>query len=150
MSRVTKAAPAHTPGPWLSDERIVPWLGGEAPAVRVAHEREPGLWSPVCMVQPDQTGRYQPAGSLNPIADARLIAAAPTMLAALQACEENLRLIHEALGPVAKGAPMPTHSTFAAWQLASNAIAKALGGTELQSDTAASQSRRRAGVEDKR
>ncbi len=61
------------------------------------------------------------------LANARLIAAAPMMLAALRACEENLRLIHDALGPVPKDAPMPTHSTFAAWELASAAITEATG-----------------------
>lgn len=49
------------------------------------------------------------------------------LLAALEACEENLRLIHEAAGPVPKSAPMPSHSTFGAWELARGAIAKARG-----------------------
>ena len=41
---------------------------------------------------------------------------------ALRACEENLRLIHEAAGPVPPGAPMPSHCTFAAWHLAYRAL----------------------------
>lgn len=53
--------------------------------------------------------------------------AAPDLLSALRACEENLRLIHGAAGPIPRDAPMPSHSTFGAWEAARAAIAKATG-----------------------
>lgn len=42
---------------------------------------------------------------------------------ALIACEEVLRLINEAAGPIPKGAPMPRWSSFEAWRMAHDALA---------------------------
>lgn len=42
---------------------------------------------------------------------------------ALEACEEVLRLVHEAAGPVPTSAPMPKHCTFEAWKMAVVALA---------------------------
>lgn len=63
----------------------------------------------------------------NDAANADLMAAAPDLLAALEACEETMRLIHNAAGVLPQSAPMPEHSTFGAWQLATAAISKARG-----------------------
>lgn len=37
------------------------------------------------------------------------------VIEAANGCEENLRLIHEAAGPVPEDAPMPAMSTYEAW-----------------------------------
>lgn len=61
------------------------------------------------------------------LAQAHLLAASWDLLAACEACEENLRLIHDALGEVPEGSPMPKHCTFEAWKMAAEAIARACG-----------------------
>lgn len=75
-----------TPGPWRSDGAIVGWLSGDAPGVAVwaPDPHAPNTFNPVCMVQPHLSGKYQVAGSYNPIEDARLIAAAPSLAEALE------------------------------------------------------------------
>lgn len=50
-------------------------------------------------------------------------AAAPATRDALLACEEVLRLVHEAAGPVPADAPMPRHCSFDAWRMARAALA---------------------------
>ncbi len=66
----------HTPGPWLTDNAVVGWHGGECPAVRVSYESSPGYFSALAMC--DTRG-----GEENAIANARLIAAAPDLLESL-------------------------------------------------------------------
>lgn len=92
---------AFTPGPWESDEEVKPWMNGDSPAVAVWYTSDVQKdddgnvisegHSPVCMVAPDGHGRGGPAGSQNPLEDARLIAQAPAMYAELQrlASEQN-------------------------------------------------------------
>jgi hypothetical protein len=67
------AAHTHTPGPWVADCRDVNYKGGEWP------ENEFLQWEVVGPRVPSGRGEFFQA-------DARLIAAAPELLAALKSC----------------------------------------------------------------
>jgi len=51
-----------------------------------------------------------------------VLEAYPKLVEALEACEENLRVIHDALGSETGDAPMPKHSSHAAWNMARIAL----------------------------
>lgn len=115
----------HTPGPWgwsLEDESMWVLHGRD---VLVDHVLAVTPCAS-CQKRTRETKEFNRC--LGPgEANAHLIAAAPDMLAALIACEESLRLVHEALGPVPKDTPMPKYSTFGAWKRADEAIRRARG-----------------------
>lgn len=135
----------HTPGPWSVWEGPL-YVGGGADLCigageewlanmdhrqpRCAQILENGHDDEACDICTIDSGHITDEQRAN----AALIAAAPDMLAALRACEENLRLIHEAAGPVPKWAPMPSHSTFGAWEKARDAIAKAVATPTPEKD----------------
>jgi hypothetical protein len=100
---------AHTPGPWM--------VGGPFPAVSVCFESIPGdgetppVWEPVCVVDQRTQGPQDPRA----LADARLIAAAPELLAALETLLDSEMPVWRS-GEVAR-----------VWRKASQAVAKARG-----------------------
>lgn len=75
---------AHTPGPWESDGAVIAWQGGRLPATRVAYNSSPTVLSPIAMCIAERVGDKES------ICNARLIAAAPDMLTALQAVVASL------------------------------------------------------------
>ena len=85
---------AATPGPWESDGEVIGWLGGEAPGVAVwyEHENQPRNHSPICMCQPNRSGKYGVAGTEYPIEDAAIIAHARTDLPRLIEEVERLKV----------------------------------------------------------
>lgn len=100
----------HTPGPWVSDNRIGQWMSGHSPACRVAHEESHGMWAPVAMCT------NQTIGDDQAIANAQLIAAAPDLLAACELALEEARERDEDMGANC-------------WPMMRAAIAKAKVGT---------------------
>lgn len=111
---------SHTPGPWESDRHIVGWELGRNPGIAVWGPWIDRTRSPVCLVSPDTTEfdpMYGHGGSLNPEADAALIAAAPELLEALRA----------ALEYVDPEGPVDTKPAERVRALAEAAIAKAEG-----------------------
>lgn len=74
---------AHTPGPWM--------VGGPFPGVSVCHETDAGdwetppTWEPICIIDHSTKGPQNPQA----LADARLIAESPTLLALLKECLAN-------------------------------------------------------------
>lgn len=73
---------AHTPGPWM--------VGGPFPSVSVCRQVDDGApptWDAVCILDSRTTGSQ----SKQALADARLIAAAPELLAALKSALESTR-----------------------------------------------------------
>lgn len=78
MNDLPKEVVKFTPGPWTSDGEVVGWWSGEQPAVRVAYQKTENTSSPVAMCTNQQLGNE------TAIANARLIAAAPDLYAALQ------------------------------------------------------------------
>lgn len=98
LAEIEARLKAATPGPWESDGDVVGWWGGQRPAVRIGHSvpTRPGLSAPLCMVEADNKSR-----PVSPIADAALIANAPTDIAALlgalretRAALTRLRIAH--------------------------------------------------------
>lgn len=111
MTTTSEDGGRFTPGPWT----IRKASRGPSWYVEGQHTRARSPW---LVADVDGMGDENEA-------NARLIAAAPDLLAALEACEEVLRLVNEAAGPVPRGAPMPRLSSFEAWRYAANVIAKA-------------------------
>lgn len=102
----------HTPGPWAMDDR----QAGDCYAYVLPESG--GILSKICRVDISGDSYGQS------IADARLIAAAPDLLEALQALFANM-LAQD----LANEAKRPTEGEFIACMVAANAaIAKATGG----------------------
>ena len=93
LAKVADLDAAATPGPWTADAHVAGYLGGDAPGCAVRFERvgRRGRWSPICMCQPDGSGRYGVGGTLNPVEDAAFIAFARTALPRLAAEVRRLR-----------------------------------------------------------
>lgn len=68
----------HTPGPWEADRFVDGWWGGEIRAARVSFPPEPYTGSPIALVLSQQVGDDAA------LANARLIAAAPELLAVVR------------------------------------------------------------------
>ena len=102
----------HTPGPWISEGS---WVGNTDPT-----GRKPGVFDSICSLHDMDIVGYGDDFTFGPIskANARLIAAAPDLLASI---EELVRL-GASEGSFAKGSPMDR-----AWKSARAAIAKAKG-----------------------
>ncbi len=90
---------AATEGPWESDGKIVGWLSGARPAVAVWWWRY-NRGSPVCMCQPDLSGRYKEGGTERPIEDAAFIACARTTL---PAAIKMLKMTAQIMGKLRSG-----------------------------------------------
>lgn len=73
----------HTPGPWGHDDRPEAWYGGALESVRVTVEFERYVSSPVAFCTTTRVGEREA------LANARLMSAAPELLAAL---EEAVRI----------------------------------------------------------
>ena len=117
------SATQHTPGPWILSEYEVVRFGDTAPTkgCEIFCNKNNKV---VCSI-PDY--RYHAEYDVSDRADARLITAAPDLLAALIQCREELRACQSVIHYAGGFSPAYVEQAQAAMKVADAALAKAGG-----------------------